>query len=321
MKYAYLIDLLDPECYLSVSQLFEHETGELAEDQRIISLPEGPNEIFDFTDTIMYRTAKYHEHSVGWETFFITTGCCELTVGGKTCLLEPGDIIHVQPWQAHQMHFPKPTVYRGIFHGINMSGSVMSLAYISKVNPDLMRRRMTPEGRYLMRRDNIIRETPVSVFVPKEEVSAARTPDKPLNTFELDGVVMKQYTGRWENNGISELWKAEMVDGFTVEFHNDNPNADMFYITEGNVKFTVAGEEFIAYHDCLVKIPKFTPRAFTAQGPAVMYDLAGMTHWLDLLEDAKSIKMNAPERWADKEVIADLKERNKYYVEFLGIRK
>ena len=39
MKYAYLIDLLDPECYLSFNQLFEHETGKLAEDQQIVSLP------------------------------------------------------------------------------------------------------------------------------------------------------------------------------------------------------------------------------------------------------------------------------------------
>lgn len=320
MKHKYLINLLDPGDYLSVSQMFNPETGALEEDQRIISLPEGPHMMFDFVDTIMYGTARYHEHSVGWETFFITSGCCDLTVRGKTCRLVPGDIIHVQPWMGHQMSFPEPTVYRGIFHDINMSGTLKGLAYIREVNPKQLEG-LAAFQRYLMRADNIIREAPVSVFVPTSEVPEARTPDKPLRVFAFEGITMKQYTGRWENNGLTELWKAEMEDGFSAQFFEDDPNTDFFYITEGNVKFSVAGEEFIATHDCLVKIPGYAPRSFTAIGKAIMFDLAGLTHWLDYLEDYTSIKKNTPERLGDKEAMRALKTKYHCQVASAGIKK
>mgnify|MGYP001184571897 CR=1 FL=1 len=320
MKHKYLINLLDPADYLSVSQMFNPETGALEEDQRIISLPEGRHLMFDFVDTIMYGTARYHEHSVGWETFFITTGCCDLTVRGKTCRLVPGDIIHVQPWMGHQMSFPEPTVYRGIFHDINMSVTLKNLAYIREVNPKQLEG-LASFQRYLLRADNIIRETPVSVRVDKSEVPEVRTPDRPLGVYELEGVTMKQYTGRWENNGLTELWKAEMEDGFTVEFFEDNPNTDMFYIIDGEVRFKVAGEEFTATHDCLVKIPPYAPRSFTANGKAIMFDLAGLTHWLDLLEDCASIKTNNPARLNDRDAMAALKEKYNCHVASFGIKK
>jgi hypothetical protein len=218
------------------------------------------------------------------------------------------------------MSFPEPTVYRGIFHDLNMSGTLRGLAYVREVNPKQLAG-LASFQRYLMRSDNIIRETPVSARVPKEQVQEARTPDKPLCVYELGGVTLKQITGRWENNGLTELWKAELADGFTVEFNDDDPNTDLFYITEGDVSFTVAGETFTATHDCLVKIPGYAPRSFTALGKAVMFDLAGVTHWLDLLEDCASIKRNDPGRWSDKDAMAALKAKYNCQVASFGIKK
>jgi hypothetical protein len=171
-----------------------------------------------------------------------------------------------------------------------------------------------------MRADNIIREAPVSATVPKEEVPEVRTPDRPLRVFELEGVTMKQYTGCWENNGLTELWMAELMDGFTAEFNSDDPNTDMFYIIDGEVRFKVDGEEFTATRDCIVKIPGYAPRSFTARGKAVMYDLAGLTHWLDLLEDYTSIKTTNPERLNDREAMATLKEKYNCHISSFGIK-
>jgi hypothetical protein len=218
------------------------------------------------------------------------------------------------------MHFPEPTVYRGIFHDINMTGTLKGLAYIREVNPEQLKG-LASFQRYLMRADNIIREAPVSVTVPKEEVPEVRTPDRPLRVFELEGVTMKQYTGRWENNGLTELWMAELEDGFTVEFNSDDPNTDMFYIIDGEVRFKVAGEEFTAARDCIVKIPGYAPRSFTARGKAIMYDLAGLTHWLDLMEDYTSIKTNNPGRLNDSNVVAALKEKYNCHISSFGLNK
>jgi hypothetical protein len=111
-----------------------------------------------------------------------------------------------------------------------------------------------------------------------------------------------------------------MADGFTVEFADDDPNTDLFYIIDGSVRFTVAGEEFTATRDCLVKIPGYAPRTFTSHGKSVMFDLAGLTHWLDLLEDYASIKVNAPERLSDTAVMAALKEKYNCHVTAFGVK-
>lgn len=216
--------------------------------------------------------------------------------------------------------FPRTDCLQRDFHDINMSGTLKNLAYIREVNPKQLEG-LASFQRYLMRADNIIREAPVSVIVPTSEVPEARTPDNPLRVFAFEGVTLKQYTGRWENNGLTELWKAELEDGFFVEFFDDDPNTDLNYITEGNVQFNVAGEEFIATHDCLVKIPGYAPRSFTALGNAVMFDLAGITHWLDYLEDYTSIKTNNPQRLCDKEAMSALKAKYNCQVASICFKK
>ena len=273
MKHKYLINLLGG---LSERQP-DVQRRRALEEEADHPVCRRAHQMFDFVDTIMYGTAVPRA-PVGWETFFITTGCRDLTIQ-VTCRLVPGRHHPHPALDRHQMSFTEPTVYRGIFHDINMSGTLRNLAYIREVNPKQLEG-LASFQRYLMRADNIIRETPVSVRVDKSEVPEVRSPDRPLRVFELEGVTMKQYTGRWENNGLTELWKAEMEDGFTVEYYDDNPNTDMFYIIEGDVRFKVAGEEFTATNDCIVKIPGYAPRSFTAQGKAVMFDLAGLTHWL-----------------------------------------
>ena len=313
----YLIDINDKSNWLRVNMDIR-TNGELCEEQRIIIYPEGPNQRFEFTDSIFYGSTSYHEHSNGWETFFVVDGSMDFTVHGKTCTVTNGDILFVPPYCSHQMMFLQPTRWRATFHDINMCGILNNWNTAQKYFPDKMDDPFFTSS-YLANKNNIIREAPYDTRVDKSELREVRPVDKWLNRYDLDGVCMKQIIARWENNGINEMWRFEMEDGFFANYRAIIPNGDLFYVTEGEVVFNVGDETFTAYHDCLVKIPAFVPRSLKSKGKSVMYDIGGMTHWLDVVEDYLSLKHNNPERLTETNYMNGVLERHDCYIQSYGI--
>ena len=316
MRHPYLIRLDNEEDYLEVRQDFEPGTKDIIEEQHDILWPEGPDQLYEFNDSRFYKATTYHEHSTGWETFFIHKGQADLCVRGKTATVGPGDVIHITPYTSHKMStLTPPLVWNGMFHGIGMLAMMHNWALIMRTNPEMMN---DPEikANYLGNRNNIIRENPhYEERVSREDLHEIRSYDRPLALYHFSGVSMRQYTGRWENDGLTELWLAELKKGFKANYAQFNPNADMFYVIEGQVKFNVANEEFIAGERCLVKIPKYAPRSFEAVSDAKMYDAGGSTHWLDFIGDMVSLKKMSPELYADKNYVKGIFKRHDCYLE------
>lgn len=319
MQHPYLFHLDDPADWLDFRQDIDPHTGELVEDQHDILRPEGPNQMYEFTDSHFYTGTTYHEHSNGWETFFIHRGQLDLSVRGKVATAGPGDIIFIPPYTPHKMTMlARPVVWNGLFHDIGLIDVMNDWAMIVKNKLGVLD---TPEtqANYLGNKDNILRENPVyEERVSKHELHEIRPYDKPFAIYDLPGVTMRQYTGRWENNGRTELWLAEMKKGIKVRYKKVNPNVDLFYIIRGEVGFSVAGEEFTAGPRCLVKIPRYAPRSFETLSDASMYDAGGSTHWLDLFGDMKSLKVLSPGKYADKDYAADVFKRHECYIEAAG---
>ena len=308
----FLIDINDKANWLRINMDYKPD-GTLCEEQRLLVYPEGLNQRFEFTDSIFYGSTSYHEHTNGWETFFVVDGSMDFTVHGKTCTVTNGDILFVPAYCSHQMVFLEPTRWRATFHDINMCGILNNWNRAQKYHPEKMNDAFFTAS-YLANKNNIIRQAPVDTRVDKSEVREVRSIDKWLHRYDLDGVCMKQIIARWENNGVSEMWRFEMDDGFSVEYRDIVPCCDLFYITEGEVEFSVGDQQFTAYHDCLVKIPAFIPRAFRSSGNSVMYDIGGTTHWLDVVEDYLSVKRDAPEKLDDKSFMDELLDRHECYV-------
>ncbi len=104
-----------------------------------------------------------------------------------------------------------------------------------------------------------------------------------------------------------------------MDYQNNRSHYGFFYITEWrSVEFQVGGTTFTAYRHCLVKIPNYVPRSFRSRGDSVMYDLGGMTHWLDVIEDYRSVKLNKPERLQDRDYIRAILHRHACYVKTFG---
>ena len=304
MRHPYLIRLDEPEDWLRVNIDRDPKTGELNEESHDILLPEGSDQLYEFNDSYFYGETGYHEHTIGYETFFIHKGEMDLFINGKLTTVGPDDIIFVPPYTAHKMiMLAKPVIWNGLFHSKGEIQLLDDWSFIVQSYPELMEE---PEiqASYVGESTNIVREeVPYAERVSKYEMSAVRPLDRPINTFEFPGITMKQYTGRWENAGKTELWLADMKKGFKAVYKKVNFNTDVFYVREGEVKFAVAGEEFVAGPRCVVKVPHFAPREFEALTDAKMFDMGGSTHWLDFFTNMRSISKLQPEKLSDKEYI------------------
>jgi len=314
MKHPYLMDLNNQENWLYSIELFG-ANGHKGEDQRTIHMPEGSDRLFCVTDSLMYPAAPdapvdyhYHEHKYGWEDFFVDSGGLDLYVNGKKAYVAPGDIIHLQPYEAHGMNFHAPTKYRGFMHGIANSDNAPVFAVLREKNPDAANDPDLPRNK-ILGGDFHPREAPVLKEIAPEMCSSIRNISRPLETFELDGITMKMIVARWENGGLCEMWAAEMKEGFKAESIKYPLHLEMYYVTSGQVKFTIFDEEFVAGPECVVKVPKLAAFSITAMTDAVMYDVGGLPRWYAYLQDRASVLEYDPARAKNPAAFEALREK------------
>ena len=138
-------------------------------------LPQGPFEKNEMSDTIYHAGTKvnYHEHSQGYETFFIARGSVECTIRGKKAVAQTGDIVHLPPYTPHGFVFlEEGTIWRELFQEINMQQGILNKNMILKHYPDLYE---DPEfiGMYREANGSFVREKEVqdiAPVVPKSEI-------------------------------------------------------------------------------------------------------------------------------------------------------
>jgi mannose-6-phosphate isomerase-like protein (cupin superfamily) len=316
MRHPYLIRLDEPQDWLESRLDVDPRTGEVIEEQHDILWPDGPDQLYEVNDSYFYKSTKFHSHKWGWETFFIHKGEMDLYARGKVATLGEGDVILMQPYTSHQMTMlSERVVWNGLFQGVDLLKVTKNWSMILQTNPTMLE---DPEvnANYLANNNNKLCENPCyAERVSKYDLHEIRPYDKPLAVFDFPGISMRQYTGRWENNGKAELWLAEIQKGFEALYTKVCPNIDLFYVIEGEVEFEVAGDVFTAGPRCMVKIPEYAPRRFRTLSDVKMYDAGGSTHWLDLFVDMRSLKMLAPEKYADKEYVKGVYKRHEYYIE------
>jgi mannose-6-phosphate isomerase-like protein (cupin superfamily) len=326
MKHPYLIDLNKEENWLW-PQTFRRPDGSKEEDQRTISLGQGQHRLFCFTDSVIYPREDaepgkmpFHEHSEGYEYFFLDSGSLDLYVDGKKALVGAGSVVFYQPRQAHGIVFHEPSKLRRFCHDFRNSDTAYERALLKQHRPEIMQGRDYFTKILALEHDTIPREPILCKEVPVEQMSAVRSIERPLEEFQLGGVTMKMLTTRWENGGVNELWAAEMEPGFYAEWTQYPAAAEMYYITAGEIRFKVYDNEFIAYPECLGKIPKFADHSFHVQRKAVMYDIGGLTRWQALLEDYASICAYDPDRAKDPEAMERLKAKYGCLIKSFGMR-
>ena len=322
MRHPYLIDLNNEENWL-YPQVLMRPDGTPGEDQRTINIGEGPRRMNCVTDSVMYPGGGsdrvfFHEHHVGYECFFIDSGGMDLYIDSKKTFVGPGSIAFFQPYQAHGMTFREPTKFRCFEHDLKNSDTAPERALLRQKRPDIMKDPNFRSKIFVGKFDSGMREAFDCVEVPPEQVSAVRNIARPLEEFKLEGVTMKMIIARWENAGFNEMWAAEMEPGFHAEWVEFPSENEMYYVTEGEIKFKVYDEEFIAYPECVVKIPMYASRSIMALKKSVMYDIGGLTRWQALLQDRTAI-IRDPQRAKDPEEMQRLKDKYGCQIKSYGL--
>jgi quercetin dioxygenase-like cupin family protein len=281
-------------------------------------LPIGHWEKNEMSDTIYHQGTEvpYHEHRKGFETFFVPRGKVECFVRGKHFFIGSGDILHLTPYTAHGFKFlEEGTIWRELFQEINMSQGIMNKNIVKNNygglydNPDFIKS-------YRAAHNSITRE-PIKSWedVDKKDMHEVRTRDFAYSTYRFDGITLRLKVGRWECNGIKELWHAVMDKGFTLEYADPYPEWELYYIAGGKIKFQILEEEFVASSDCLVHIPPYHRHEIEVlEDGSEMYDMGCAPLILSMLEDIASLKEAGPEKLTDAAFMKDFMHRYGCYL-------
>nr|WP_289767751.1 cupin domain-containing protein [uncultured Acetatifactor sp.] len=279
-------------------------------------LPRGPHEKDEMSDTIYHKdaTVPYHQHRKGYETFEIAAGSVECFMRGKRFIATAGDIIHIAPWTPHGFRFlEEGTIWRELFQEIDMSGGIWEK---NTVNQNFPQMKENPEFMRIYRGDplNLTRETPVCEDVDKRKMHEVRTPDFAYSTYSGDGYEIRLKVGKWETNGVKEIWHASLKKGFVVEFAFPHCNWELYYVKEGALEVEVMGEKFVAGPDCLVHIPNFHPHTIRALEDTKLYDYGGETDLMAMMEDLDSLKKHHPEKLREEAFMTAFRHKYKCFV-------
>ena len=171
---------------------------------------------------------------------------------------------------------------------------------------------------YRQAHHNFTREKPVPVDVPRENVRELRAPGFSFSTYHLNGATLRLVVGRWECNGVKEVWEAEVEKGFKVHWDYPNPNDELYYVCSGRVKCNVLGEEFEAGPDCLIHIPPYTTHRFEALEDSRVYDCGCAARLLDLMEDLTSLNTYQPDKMADPAFVSEYMRQYNCWVTYCG---
>ena len=310
----YLIDLNDPNDCIGKYVDEDRDRNFIKEHLNLLLVIPGPEEIHEVTKSVFYATNEISNHmqQVGFETMFVRGGEIEVTVRGKKCLVTGGDILHFGCYNAHRMVWLKETPWVGFFHNMNIHQPMVDKMLVNENYPELTEDEIAElyrqsYGCYYL-------AEPVAEEVPKSEIHEIRAPEFAFATFTHDGVTMRQKIGRWETDGMYEIWELNMEDGFHGVCGIPNPKTCIYYVTEGNVRFKVFNNEFTAPKDSIVNIPAYATHSFQSIGKSVMYDTYSSTMIFDLASEWKSYMTNSPEKLKDKDFTDALKRKYNCYI-------
>lgn len=287
-------------------------------------LPQGPFEKNEMSDTIYHAGTKvnYHEHSQGYETFFIARGSVECTIRGKKAVAQTGDIVHLPPYTPHGFVFlEEGTIWRELFQEINMQQGILNKNMILKHYPDLYE---DPEfiGMYREANGSFVREKEVqdiAPVVPKSEIPEIREPGFAWARHCGDGWELKLKVGRFECNGAKEVWEANLDEGITIEYQDPHPYFELYYITKGKVRFTILEgfvdeAVFVAEAGSIVRIPPYAKHKIEVVEAAQLFDNGCEIRLMSMLEDLAAIRTARPQVLEDPVMKKKLLRKYKCFV-------
>jgi len=254
------------------------------------------------------KKVGYHEHTSGTETFMISQGKFLCYCMGRGFYMEPGDLLHIQPWMGHSFTPVEPDSRLNImFMGINQQyGITTPRTRLQKNFPGVFeseefKKTFTPKNHGAN-----ARTFPADNIVEPEKVDQLRKAGRGIREYKFDGIEMHLKIAKYETEGVKEVWDLFLKKGFHAAWDNFLPEYRLFWVTAGKVKCFVKTSfeeemEFIAEKDNIIDIPPYTPFRFEVIEDAQMYDLDCPARLEDLGEELTAWQAAHPGEKMDKE--------------------
>ncbi|MCL1834743.1 MAG: cupin domain-containing protein [Oscillospiraceae bacterium] len=322
MKNPYLIRMEQPEDCVMISdkegiyyRMFQNPvTGRLKNELDCMQFHE-PS----------IKMVGYHEHTYGTETFFISQGKFLCNCMGRGFTMDPGDILHIQPWMGHSFIPIEPESRLNImFMDIDQQYALTQPRKRLQENfPGVFE---DPQFQNSFRKANGgvgLRTVPVQVNYPKEQVQQLRPSGYALREHEYKGIKMHLKIAKYETEGIKEVWEHFMQPGFYCEWDAFLPEYRVFYVTGGKLKCwvrTSASEklEFTAEKENIVTIPPYTPFGFEVAQEAQMYDMDCGARLQDLCEELETATAAADGKIPEKDALLKLCKAHDFNITAIG---
>jgi len=249
----------------------------------------------------------YHVHSSGYETFTIDRGSVQVTICGKQCIVDEGDMLHIMPYVPHGFTMlEEGTIWRELFSQIDMNHGIMNKRLLEKDSPEMLED-ADFMAEYRSRLGTVRPGEPVVEKLDKTLVPQVRVKGSALKEFRFGYTNCKLKVGRWELGGEKEIWEYTFDEPCTLEWNVPHHDWDLFVVLEGRVQVEAARETFIAKKRDIINIPPYTRHKITIlDSGTVLQDNNCKFMALNLFENLNALQTNNPAELECKDTIQAL---------------
>ncbi len=288
---------------------------------RYFVAPSGPYGINEACEANYYTGNKvpYHEHAVGYETFLVDGGRLAVHTRGKRAVAEKGDIVHIQPYIPHAITaLEDKSIWRAFHQGIYMMQGMIEERFLRDMHPDIFFsadfKKATDDWHKTVWFDY---QYPEDAQVPAGEVSEIRPFEFSLADYAFNGFHLKLKVGRWETNGVKEVWQFIMEKNCRLEWEPTCIFDQLYDVFSGSVEVRLDGmEPFVARERDLLHIPKFLAGSITAREDTVLFDCGCQGFLLRLMDELNFYSAQQPEKLADDHFMHQLMKKHNCHVFF-----
>lgn len=256
----------------------------------------------------------YHYHDKGSVTYLIIKGQVELTLNGKICTCDEGDIINVPSHCPYGMKIiGKGALIREIYTDLDALGAYTDLELLgagefsSSCDPVYMEEKFAEEHHYFVLTEPVEKEK-------TEKAALAQITPKGASIYSYEGtegIACSLKVGRWNLKRVREIWEYALDVNYQMQYSNPGGNERLYSIVSGSVMVEVRGRRYMAEANDIIHIPAYTPFTLTAaEAGTVISDLNVSTRLFRMLEMLELAQRDEPENAADAKWMKDLLELN-----------
>ena len=284
--------------------------------------PQGGRMVNELGDTVYIKDAfvPYHDHEKGYETFLIDGGSAEVCINKKKCIIERGDIVHIRPYVNHGYRYlEENTIWREMFQDMDMYNCVEDKHVIRTYSPQYWEDEEFKARRYTLL-GTLYREDPVPEPAGKYDIPAVRPRGWAIAGFDMEGIRLNLKVGRWETDGVKEIWELLPQKGLQIEWNYPYAGNDVYLVMEGSVHVQADGHDFVAKKRDVINIPPYYKHTLTVlEEGTQIYAYNVQSYLMHIMERLNAEKKRSPENLKDWGYVEKILRENNCWV--TGIRK